>query len=1083
MPSLRGRTFISSDDPFDSTAGPTDDPESTDPILVPGQSVESAARSRASPGQIGIWGSPAASGPSLPATPTRAPRVLLSETLPGSSPILSSPDGPAEGSWPLPLPPLSSDGLLYTSPIKGTKEQRKAIAYAKGVKKREVTLAANAAEEPTKEELMDEILDQLAESSLSFGDLMLYVFDPIYKQGDIRWRGFFRSPGLATRILDFWVSKENSETARTEVDVWAVEYVAERVRREAKEITESKVLQTGGAVNGDYVDGFSMRKMGDYLRTHAKTVMTVLDAFALLLLHPLATSGVIFPVVLPNVPCALTLLGEYSYRNNFSRRIMSLYFYASGAQRQTISVLSHLGLSESYQNLVKKTTYLINRRARAVDPDDPIPSRPSITPAESENLSTPPDPVALGAAISAMRSARTGTLRQLSGSMRDMARAVAATGLYGASYDNINMVFRAAEQVLGKTDSQENGTCTTIWPLWKAALDDMKIKDLYAAFDKAPPLTVKDILLTASESVLMDKCVRHCILRIIVEHGGEKFDKFRAALDETLPARVTEDKIELHKTPLHPLPAWNIDQSSIVGNEEVVDAIHDELQVKELSHWQRVVKFFAGDQLTIARLRSLLSIRAGHEGGYSGFGWGVWIPGLFHSKIADMHGFFVTHWGVPHRGTRNPGCLAFHNTHLHRAPITLTSLPPFRTCRDLVFVSLYARVLHCLLLVTDTSTLDACADSVLSFEDLEAHAEAIQNRYANASVISDLRWERKMADDSEEAVPGDEIFENACLFMRDALLSRELTDSIKAGDSGRVVLVLKVLALSYRGNGRTKYAYEMMHLIHNLTHVWPPSIRIVLNNWLLNPTGHPYSWVEADLMQEHMNYWIKTIYQAHGSGASWEWLEMVAPCISVLRRLSTSIRQVLGSDQGTKHEPADLQEDITLLMESLAEHDVYKVKGRVFAEGDGSPTPDVVSVGAQQLTDSSSNPLTEYNTMFSRLQSRLRLKPLVGGDPESEPQQSWQLLTAPSIPLVTSLPPAADTPENSEDEDTEANEQPSLEQIMNEEDGPTLTRDTAADVALDMDGGDDGFLFPEDEDDFYIDDGAIDNSEDEYIDD
>jgi hypothetical protein len=35
--------------------------------------------------------------------------------------------------------------------------------------------------------------------------------------------------------------------------------------------------------------------------------------------------------------------------------------------------------------------------------------------------------------------------------------------------------------------------------------------------------------------------------------------------------------------------------------------------------------------------------------------------------------------------------------------------------------------------------------------------------------------------------------------------------------------------------------------------------KIVLNNWLLNPTGNPFSWVEADLMQEHMNYWIKVL--------------------------------------------------------------------------------------------------------------------------------------------------------------------------------------------------------------------------------
>ncbi|KAJ7817342.1 hypothetical protein B0H13DRAFT_1922966 [Mycena leptocephala] len=415
-----------------------------------------------------------------------------------------------------------------------------------------------------------------------------------------------------------------------------------------------------------------------------------------------------------------------------------------------------------------------------------------------------------------------------------------------------------------------------------------------------------------------------------------------------------------------------------------------------------------------------------------------------------MHGFFVTHWGVPHRGTRNPGSMSFHNTHLHRAPIVLSSLPPFRTCRDLVFFSLYARVLHCLLLITGASTLDQCADSIQSFEELEAHARAIQRTYANASVVSDLRWKRNMADGSEDIVPGDHVFENACLLLRDALVSLEFTDSIKAGDSGRIVLVLKVLALSYRGNGRTKYAYEMMHLIHNLTHVWPPAIRkIVLNNWLLNPTGNPFSWVEADLMQEHMNYWIK----------------------------------VLGSDQGTKHEPADLKEDIALLMASLAEHDVYQVKGRVFAEGDGVPTPDVIAVGAQQLTASSSNPLTEYNTSFKRLQSRLRLQPLVGGSLESDVRT---LAVAADVSMDRPLeqtPPDDDDSENG-DEPGDTEQLSAFEQAMEEDEEPTLTRITAADVALDMDGGDDGFLFEEeDEEDFYIDDGAIDNSDDDYVDD
>jgi hypothetical protein len=64
--------------------------------------------------------------------------------------------------------------------------------------------------------------------------------------------------------------------------------------------------------------------------------------------------------------------------------------------------------------------------------------------------------------------------------------------------------------------------------------------------------------------------------------------------------------------------------------------------------------------------------------------------------------------------------------------------------------------------------------------------------------------------------------------------------------------------LSFRGNGRTKYAYEMLHLIHHLTKIWPKAIsNIVLKNWLLNPSGRRDGFVEIDLVQEHLNFWVK----------------------------------------------------------------------------------------------------------------------------------------------------------------------------------------------------------------------------------
>jgi hypothetical protein len=146
-------------------------------------------------------------------------------------------------------------------------------------------------------------------------------------------------------------------------------------------------------------------------------------------------------------------------------------------------------------------------------------------------------------------------------------------------------------------------------------------------------------------------------------------------------------------------------------------------------------------------------------------------------------------------------------------------------CHDLIFVSLYARVLHCLLFVSKSGTLDEYSED-MTWDKLVDHANMIIHQYANSDLVANLRWCRRCAVASASVLrEGDMVFENAVLFLHDALISREFTDAIKAGDSGQIILVLKTWALSFRGSGRTKYAHEMLHLIHNVTHVWPKAIR------------------------------------------------------------------------------------------------------------------------------------------------------------------------------------------------------------------------------------------------------------------
>lgn len=415
--------------------------------------------------------------------------------------------------------------------------------------------------------------------------------------------------------------------------------------------------------------------------------------------------------------------------------------------------------------------------------------------------------------------------------------------LLGTVYNNINYLLKIAEQILGRKDAQENGTCATVFPLFAATPATMCTSDLIDTYDAAPPLSLNDIKLTPNEESLLQHHLEHAVLCIIVLYGGEAFARFHANVIASTPS--TSEKIPLHKTEIFPLPAMNIDESKTTSNAEVMETIFAELGfIMTAKDFPETVKLVFGDQLSIARLCSLMNNRTGHDSVSQSYVYTTFGPGFFYHQMAVTHGLIETHWGDPSRGARDPGSLVFHNTVLNRKPIVLSSLPPYRTCHDLIFVSLYARMLHCLEKVSKCTSLEKYAANV-TLNQLQEDASAIVTQYANPAVVFRLRHARnteelqhKVAKAGQVASPeanndtpcptqGDTVFENMVLFLCDALILQEFTDAIKAGDSGHIILSLKVLTLAYCGSGQTKYAYELLHLIHNLEHVWPKPLRYV----------------------------------------------------------------------------------------------------------------------------------------------------------------------------------------------------------------------------------------------------------------
>ncbi|KAJ7125765.1 hypothetical protein C8R43DRAFT_898159 [Mycena crocata] len=1086
MPPRRGNRYLvltTSDDPppRDHDEDPVDDDDKLPPSDPPEplSGSESGAESETPivpplPSLLPLLQEPDAS------SPIRAP---LRRIIRRRSPQRSSSLPPADSAQIIPADTSrASDDVIYTPRTTRRVENQRVQL------KRQTTLAAKRSQEVTarvemqaatrllrRNQCFDAHLQEMHEHQYSMAEFVDYVFDPATKLNtDWRWKGFFAHHSLVEKIFGHWTTSKYNATSRAFIDRWATKHVASQAYTEARAITSSGILSRAKkTVDEKFFLDFSLAGLTQIIRGLAPHAFAVFDAFSTTARQlAQASSKYMKKKELMKGAAALTLLRGASLKNDYAQSVTSTYLAATGGQRQHFSVLSLFGFTIGYTTVVQQA---------------------SSGKKEDASKASKRVRVRVAGLFSCLRDACMNTVRALALSRANL-----------LVYDNVNLMNRIAEQILGRKSAQENGTCATLIPLRKANLEHLLTSTLDESIAEARPLTIDDITFNPAEGQFFRDNMVHTVLRTIILHGGEGYAKWKDEVDALQP--VSPDVIEVHKTPLHPLPTMEIDESTITGNVDVIEEIMRVLGFKQGDpEYTKYVQIIAGDQLTIARQRSILNVRLGHESGAHAWRHIVLMPGLFHAKIADCHGVLETHFGKAN--VRSPGSLGFHNTVLDRLPITLTSLPPFRTCRDLIMVSLYARVLHCLLLVSGKPTLEACAESIISFSTLVGYAEQIYKTYTDVDRVLQLRESRipeerqrdadakadkksnATADTSKpnKANPlphirkGDMVFENALLFLRDALLTREFADAIKTGDSGRIVLILRVWAFSYRGNGRSKYAHEMLHLLHNLICVWTKELRfIVLQNWLANPQGKINGFVEIDLVQEHLNFWIKKIYKADGDGHSWEWLSLVSPCVDILRQLATKINVDLGARQGSKHATPELKEDIGALMKSLAEHEVYVEKeGRVL-DDDEAPAPDALSVGMAALTHgSATTPLDEFNQQFEVMRARRGLTPVFDLLGFINPAGRSSPIADDTTPAVSAPPPDdeddlwADLPDleppaDDEDDDEDAPGEEYDEDLF--ADSPTLTRLDEGDIEFDMDDVPEWYL---DEDDSSDDDDDL----------
>ncbi|KAB5587705.1 hypothetical protein CTheo_8854 [Ceratobasidium theobromae] len=816
--------------------------------------------------------------------------------------------------------------------------------------------------------IFQSVIDQLKPEGITFAGWLSFIFEPEQaKLGkDLRRKNFWHDPDSVKKLLNNWIHSRQTASGRILIVKWAKNHVVSEIRKEVRRVTKSGVLRLvakGQRVGPEYLEEFRIQEIHDKLQKHCGTTVHML----------LSIAGVDPPIVtLASAPSAArnvvtyslaALLREHSQKNNLLQVVFGLYMYAAGLQRQAFSILSHIGILVSYSHLISglgvsaqhKKKQQVQRMAEI----------------EQDIL------------VSNSQEPSLGPLKILSNECLNRLQHLASPESVeeiGFIFDNINLVQKVAEQVLGRIDMQMNGTCATVFKIHGAPPESIDQATAFNTFLTSPPLDRNDVLLSPTEQVLHRKLMIHNILRIIVQNGGAFFTQYKPLLESTQP--TTSHILEVHKSSFYSMPAMEIEESSVDGVIDVMTEMYSILKIDTTAEkFQNTIHFVGGDQKSISHLRSAKNSRAGNDDVAHSFGNLVPLIGLFHTLMAAITGFLVIHLGDMSANIHNPSSLSYHNTILERKPFSLSSLPPVSVSRNLINVSVIARVLHCLTLTSGCAsldeymhlleTLDANRNIQPSWDRLVSDATRLYDKYANAQTVQDLRVARKFKKPGETA--GDMVYENALLFLRDALNIRELTRATKMGDPGSILLVMKVFALSFRGSGRAQYAFEALSLIHHVQKVWPAPLRdLAFKNWLLNPTGRADAWVPLDLVQEHANFWIKTVYNATGSNASWSWLATISPCTEALRNLVRDLNGSLGTYLGTKHTNPDISLDITKLIHSLEDHKVYQLtRGRTF-ENEDEPAIDAESVGLQKLLDGQTSGLREYNRLFKSTQETHR---------------------------------------------------------------------------------------------------------------
>ncbi|KAF8125886.1 hypothetical protein K438DRAFT_1458742, partial [Mycena galopus ATCC 62051] len=519
--------------------------------------------------------------------------------------------------------------------------------------------------------------------------------------------------------------------------------------------------------------------------------------------------GLVFTTI-----CALISIMRSQKANNF-QLVIGLFLLGSGASKREMEVLAHAGLSISYTTITDH--------------------------------------------VKALSKEGMGRIRELV--KESMCQIV---------WDNLNIAFRVAAERLKAKNHFDNGTTAMVIPVFDPATGGNAVHGTLPFSIKPPRERTLPVLDWMAEDTLpspqnadeLSRCCFWQLKRLALEH----IPGITVEVKKSLGACPEIYQIPLHQTRQYPLPAMNLNESSLEGTLEVYLNILCNMGVDDAALEAHRLMFDDGDLLTDSLKEKIESARRNSTTPIASMRASVQRWGLFHAEMAGGRLTVNEHWGKPNSLWAG-GLWWEHNKLLKRKPMTAgwsgKKATPWKPAHELLHISLPAHIVDGFRIYCGHDSLEEWAKKAIVDEFNCVTTLAFDELFTTAAV--DALGEKQ--DDDRDVT-----LENTILYNRDALFYIEFIQAIKQGDIGRVLNVLSFWMVMMRAHKTMpRYADAIFEIL------------LFLVNWLVNLTGREFRFKPVDLLQEHQNFWAKIIYTAKGTNKSWDWLSMITVCIFTLR--------------------------------------------------------------------------------------------------------------------------------------------------------------------------------------------------------